>query len=561
MRTGTSRRGFLATGGAAALGLAAGPLARLVAAPSFDLVIRGGTIVDGTGGAPWAADVGISGDTLTALGTIDAEQARRVIDADGLTVVPGFIDIHSHSDDSIVRYPDAQSRVLQGVTTEVTGNCGYSAAPLGGVSESRRRAEFRTTYGVEASWSDVASYLRALEETEIAVNQALLLGQGSLRENTIGGEDRGLTEDESRALMRAVEAGMDEGAYGLSTGLEYAPGIFTPTAEIAAMATVVARRGGLYASHIRNEVAAVLAAVAEAIEIGRRSGARVQISHLKAVGSPNWPKQEPALSLIESARAGGVEVLADAYPYSAYSTGLSVLTPAWARDGGRPALLARLRETDDRRRIRAAIVETVRQDPGAFELIVISSVGSEANRPLVGRNLVEIADAWGTEPAEALLELLIAEDGDVGYVGHGMSEENVERVLAHPLVMIGSDGVSIAPEGPAAATRPHPRSYGTYPRVLGHYRRERGLFDLPTAIRKMTSLPADQVGLPDRGRLARGKKADLVIFDAAKIADQATFEDPHRYPTGIRHVLVNGVPVVENAAPTGRRPGRVLRKS
>ncbi len=556
-----TRRGFLRATSSAALGLGAAPLAAIIPIPTFDLVVRGGEVIDGTGGPPWSADLGIVGDTIVALTGIAPEQGRRVLDARGRIVCPGFIDIHSHSDDSIVRYPRAQSRALQGITTEVTGNCGYSAAPLGGAAEADRRRAFSETFGLEAGWTDVASYFGELERLEPTVNQALLLGQGSLRENLIGGDDRALSKAEMEALLRSVETGLDQGAFGLSTGLEYAPGIFTPTEEIVAMARVVARRGGLYASHIRNEVATVLDAVSEAIEIGRRAGVRVEVSHLKAVGSPNWGKQEAALELIESARSSGIDVLADAYPYTAYSTTLTVLTPPWARDGGRTALLERLRDPEQSARIRDAVARTVREDPGGFSLIVISAVKSERNRELVGLHLAEIAERWSTRPVDALIRLLIEEEGNVSYVGHGMSEANVERVLAHPLVMVGSDGAAMAPEGPASTTRPHPRSYGTCARVLGLYCRERRLLDLPTAIRKMTSMPADQLSLADRGRIARGKKADLVIFDAAEVRDLATFEEPHRYPAGIPHVVVNGVVVVEDHRHTGARPGRVLRKT
>jgi N-acyl-D-amino-acid deacylase len=273
----------------------------------------------------------------------------------------------------------------------------------------------------------------------------------------------------------------------------------------------------------------------------------------------DWEKQEAALDLIESARRDGVAVLADAYPYPAYSTGLTVTFPDWALEGGSPAILARLRGPE-RDRIRGAVEAQVRGDPGDYDLIVISSVRSARNRPLVGKSLAAIAEAWRVERAEALVRLVEEEETRVSFVGHGMSPENVERVLRHPLVMIGSDGVSMAPTGRAAEERPHPRSYGTFPRVLGHYARERRLFELPAAVRKMTSLPADQIGLPDRGRLARGLKADLVVFEAGAVRDAATFEDPHRYPVGIVHVLVNGTPVVERAAHTGARPGRVLRK-
>lgn len=556
-----TRRRFLRHGGSAALSLALLPAWRVAVEPRFDLVLKGGTLLDGTGAPAWVADVGIVGDTIAALGSIAGEQGRRVVDVSGLHLAPGFIDIHSHSDSSILAYPGAESRVLQGVTTEVTGNCGYSVAPLEGVDAAARRAILLQDDGIEATWGSVGDYFDRLEQARVAVNQILLLGQGTLRENAIGNIDRPLTPDEMKQVVRAVEEGMDHGAFGLSTGLEYTPGNYTPTDEIVAMTRVVARRGGFYASHIRNEEAGLLEAVDEAIEIGRRAGARVQVSHLKAAGKPNWSKQRAALNLIAAARAAGVEVLADAYPYTAYSTGLTILLETWAREGDEQALVARLRDPDTRRRIRRETAARVRNDPGGFELIVISRVRSEKNRVTVGMSLAEIAETWSIEPVDALLRLLEEESGSVGFIGHGMSDANVELVLAHPLVMIGSDGVSMAPVGKAAETRPHPRSYGSFPRVLRHYVRERRLFDLPTAIRKMTSMPADQIGLRDRGRLARGQKADLVVFDATEIEDRATFERPHQYAGGMVHVLVNGQFAMEQGRHTEARAGAVLRRS
>lgn len=555
-----TRRQFIKNGVSATLGLAVVPLARYQSAPSFDMVIRGGTLLDGTGGSPWSADLGIVGDSIAAIGSIAPEQGRRVLDASGRFVCPGFIDIHSHSDDSILRYPTADSRVHQGITTEVTGNCGYSAAPLGGVGAEEQVTELEKDYGIKVTWTGVDSYFRTLEKTGISANHALLLGHGVLRANLIGMEDRPLTEDEMKIVLRSLSEGMDQGAFGLSTGLEYVPGRFTPTEEIVALARVVARRGGLYASHMRNEETALLEAVDEAIHIGRSTGARVEISHLKAAGRPNWSKQRAALDLIESARREGVQVLADAYPYAAYSTGLTILMPSWAMDGGWKALAQRLEDPSDRSRIRSELIERVKGDPGDYDLIVISSLRTEKNQPLVGQDLAQIAERWNVEPVDALLRLVVEEEGSVGYIGHGMSPENVEMVLAHPLVMVGSDGNSMAPEGPAAKTRPHPRSYGTCARVLGHYCRERRIFDWATAVKKMTSMPADQAGLSDRGRIASGKKADLVIFDAEEVKDQATFEEPHRYASGILHVLVNGKLVVDSGKHTGARPGRLLSK-
>lgn len=556
-----TRRRFLCEGGAAALGLALASGWRVEAAPAFDLVLKGGTLLDGTGAPAWQADIGLVGDTIAALGTIAPEQGRRVLDASGLHVAPGFIDIHSHSDGDILAYPGAESRVLQGVTTEATGNCGYSAAPLAGVDAEARRRSWKEEEGLQADWTDVASYFARLEKTGIAINQALLLGQGTLRQNAIGLVDRPLTPDELADVLRAVEAGLDQGAFGLSTGLEYTPGSYTPTEEIVALARVVARRGGLYASHIRNEEALLLEAVNEAIEIGRRAGMRVEVSHLKAAGQANWPKQRAALDLIESARRAGVDVLADAYPYTAYSTGLTIFLSPADREGGEAAIVARLRHPATRARLRREVAERVRNDPGGFGLIVISRVRTEKNRAAVGKNLEEIAAGWNSEPAEALLRLLEEEEASVGFIGHAMSADNVELVLANPLVMIGSDGSAMAPTGPAGQARPHPRNYGAFARVLHHYVHERKLFDLPAAIKKMTSMAADQLGLGDRGRLARGQKADLVVFNAATVEDRATFAEPHQYPAGIAHVLVNGVLVVEGGRHSGARPGRVLRKS
>jgi N-acyl-D-amino-acid deacylase len=555
------RRQFLGRASAALAGLAVVRPARVAAAPAFDLVIRGGNVLDGTGAPAFRADLGLVGDTIAALGEIAPEQGRRVVDATGRHVAPGFIDVHTHSDPDVLVYPTADSRVRQGVTTELAGNCGGSAAPLAGLGADERRAEWKED-GLDADWTDVASYLARVEKAGTSVNHALLVGQGTLRSSAIGDVDRPLSADEARAVARALEEALDQGAFGLSTGLEYVPGRYTPTSEIVGLARLVARRGGLYASHVRNEEARVLEAVAEAIEVGRASGARVEISHLKATGESNWPKQGAALDLLESARRDGVAVLADAYPYTAYSTGLTILMEGWAREGGTAAILGRFRDPDARARIRREVEAQVKGDPGSWDRVVVSRVRNEKNRALaVGRSLVEIADGWGVAPVDAYLRLLEEEETAVSFIGHGMSPENVERVLRHPLVMVGSDGSSMAPVGKAAEGRPHPRSYGTFARVLGLYARERGGFDLPTAVRKMTSLPADQVGLPDRGRIARGKRADLVVFDAATVRDSATFDDPHRFPDGISLVVVNGVPVVENGAHTGARPGRALRRA
>ena len=555
------RRQFLKAGLISGAAIGYSGINILFGGPVFDLIIRRAKIVDGTGGIIFNGDIGLIGDRIEVVGDLKGKKAKTEIDASGMHLCPGFIDIHTHSDGDILIYPEAESRVMQGVTTEITGNCGYSAAPLTGFDEEQRRKSWLENENLKATWTDVASYFEVLEKTGISLNHALLLGQGTLRSNLIGSVNRELTPDEMVMLLKSVEEGMDQGAIGISTGLEYVPGSFTSMDEIIAMTRIVARRGGLYASHIRDEETLLLEAINEAIEIGRQTGVRVEISHLKAAGRNNWSKQKAALELIESARQNGIEVLADAYPYTAYSTSLTSFILPWAREGGKDAIMQRLSDPETRERIRKESEDIVKTTPGDYNLIVISRVKSDKNQSLVGKNIAEIADIWNIEPVNVLLRLLQEEEGNVGFIGHGMSPENVEMVLSNPLVTIGSDGSSMAPRGKAAQTRPHPRSYGTFARVLGYYQRERKLFDLQTAVKKMTSMPADQCNLDNRGRIARGKKADIVIFNAEKVKDLATFENPHQYPTGIEYVLVNGQVVVQRGKHTGKKPGQVLRSS
>jgi N-acyl-D-amino-acid deacylase len=554
-----SRRQFIKNAATVTTGLAVGSAIPVHAAPSFDVVIKNGTILDGTGGPAFSGDIGIIADEIAAIGNISADQAKQIIDAKGLHISPGFIDIHSHSDGSILGYPDSESRILQGVTTELTGNCGSSVAPFTGRAVEERKKAWLDQENIKVDWTDVSSYFSRLEKDKIAINQALLLGQGTLRESLIGNVDRPLTEEELKTILRWVEEGMDQGAFGVSTGLEYTPGRYTPTQEIVAMARIAARRGGLYASHIRNEEATLLEAVNEAVNIGRQTGGRVEVSHLKAAGVVNWNKQEGAIALLEAARGDGVQVLADAYPYTAYSTGLTVYLKSWALEGTTADLMTRLKNSETRDRMRKELVAHIPTEPGSFDLIVVSSVPSEKNRFTVGKNLAEIGEIWKMEAVDAMLRLMEEEEGNVSIVGHGMSPENVEMVLSHPLVMIGSDGLTMAPRGKLGETRPHPRSYGAYPRVLGYYCREQKLFELPVAIKKMTSMPADQIGIHDRGRIAKSMKADLVLFNFSTVKDDATFEKPHQYPTGIDSVIINGVVAVEKGKQNKVRAGRVLR--
>lgn len=543
-----TRRHFLATSAAAAafaaVGRAGGP--RCAGNEPFDLVIHGGRVFDGTGGPEQRLDLGILGGRITALDTIPPTAGRAALDAKGLAVAPGFVDVHTHSDESIFEAPLAESRILQGITTEVTGNCGSAPAPR------------LVPGGKHGPWTTFAEYLAAVDAARPALDHCALLGQGSLRSLVAGDADRELNADELATVLKLTEAGMAEGAFGLSTGLEYVPGRYTPNAEIVAMARIVARFGGIYASHIRNEEATLLEAVDECLGIGRQSGVRVQLSHLKACGRPNWCKQGAAIGMLEEARRSGVDAWADAYPYTAYSTGLTIFLDRAALDGGRDAMVARLRDPAQRARIRKDLEPRVASDPGGYDLIVIASVATAPNQACVGRSIADLAAGWQLEPPDALLRLLEEEKGSVSFVGHAMSQDNVERVLAHPLVMFGSDGSS--QDYGVHDSKPHPRSFGAAARLLGHYTRERRLFDLPTAVKKLTSMAANQLGLADRGRIARGKKADLVLFDPATVADGATFDAPRQRPVGIPHVLVNGVFVVRDAQVTGARPGRAVRR-
>jgi N-acyl-D-amino-acid deacylase len=513
----------------------------------YDLLLRGGTVYDGLGGPGMAADVAVRGDRIVGIGSFAGAEAALVLDVSGLAVAPGFVDIHTHSDASIFRHPGAQSRVRQGVTTEITGNCGSSAAPR---PRSGRSSEEDPEEAASARrWTDVRSYADAWRLARPALNHAMLVGHGTLRSAVIGDEDRKATEAELSAMEAMLDEAMRQGAIGMSTGLEYVPGIYSEPAEIERLARVVARHGGLYSSHMRSEE--------EALPVGRRSGVRVQISHLKSCGRANWPLLEEAIARIERARSDGVDVMADAYPYTAYSTTLTILLEPWSREGGADAILARLRTPDLRAKMLAELDPHVAGDPGGYELIVIAGVNAKEHENCVGRSLQEIGAAWGCAPAEACLALLEASGADVSFLGHGIQQEGVARVLAHPLVMVGSDGSSRAPV-PRAVDRPHPRSYGAFPRALGRYGREQGLFDLPTAVRKMTSMPAERAGLSDRGRIAAGAFADLVVFDPDRVLDEATYQDPQRYPTGIRHVFVNGEAALLDGEETGRRSGRWL---
>ncbi len=509
-------------------------LGRIFAQPpaAFDLLIYGGRVVDGTG-APWIrADVGIRADKIAAIGRLTDAQAAIRLDARGLVVAPGFIDIHTHARRGIFDIPTAENYVRQGVTTLIEGQDGSSPLPL-------------------------APFLERLARTPIAVNFGMLVGQGSIREAVLGRENRRATPAEIEKMKALVRQAMHEGAFGLSTGLFYVPGNYTPTEEIIELARVAGQLGGIHISHMRDEAAGILESVRETIRIGEEGGLPTQLTHHKIIGVGNWGRSRETLRLVEEARARGVDVTIDQYPYTASSTASSALIPQWAQEGGRRAMLERLRDPAQRSKIMAEVVQRIRYDRGGGDPKNVVFANCPFDPALAGKNLAQLTEERGRpatpeNAAEVLFEL--EERGGCQTVYHAIAEEDVVRILLSPFTMIASDG-EIPQFGRGA---PHPRSYGTFARVLGHYVRERKVLSLEDAVRKMTSLPAARLGLPDRGLLRPGMQADLVVFDPASVADRATFTQPHQYAQGFRHVLVNGKAVLLDGQLTSERPGRVL---
>jgi len=528
----------------------------------YSLLLRAATVVDGTGGPSRRADVALDGARIAAVAPDVEGRAEKVIDAGGLVLAPGFIDLHSHTDTTIFRTPDAFSKAYQGVTLEVVGNCGLGAFPVAGggtddLADFLRLHDFHlpeTGFG----WHDFAGYADAIERSGTGVNLAPLVGHAPLRIAAMGMENRKPTPPELERMKQLLAGALRQGAWGLSTGLIYPPGSFADTSEIVELAKVLAVHDALYASHIRDEGDGVLAALAETIAIGEKSGARVQVSHLKRLGKKNWGRYGELLAALAKAREAGVDIAADQYPYAASATTLAAVVPQWAQAGGVARMLKRLEDRELRPGIAAEIGRAMAAREGAAG-IVIANCRSPRNRDFSGQSVAAVAAFWGCAPEEAVVRLLIEEQGAAGAIFFSMSEEDVAGILADPQVAVGSDGHGLDAAADAGEAT-HPRSYGTFPRVLARYVREKGLISLETAVRKMTSLPAARLGLTDRGIVKPGYVADLVLFDPAAILDPADYGNPHRYAKGVSHLLVNGEPVMANGKPTGRRPGRVLRK-
>jgi N-acyl-D-amino-acid deacylase len=528
----------------------------------YTFVIRGARVLDGAGGPEFPADVAVTGDRIAEVGTGLDTPAERTLDAGGLVLAPGFIDIHSHTDLSIFERPLAESKLLQGVTLEVTGNCGIGAFPV----EPRNRtllADYLTMHEGRLpedglAWADFASYADRVERLGLGLNVAPLVAHGALRISAMGADDRKPNTGELRHMEELLDGALRQGAWGMSTGLIYPPGSFAATDEVIALSRILARRGALYASHIRGEGDTVLESLDEAVRIGRESGARVQVSHLKALGRRNWGRGREALARLEAARRAGVDVGADQYPYTATSTSLSALVPAWAHAGGVAELLNRLADPALAERLRGEIGQTLHARGGPAR-VTICRAGSARNAHLSGKTLESIAQSWSLQPEATVVKLLLEERGTVSAVYFSLTDEDVDAIMAADWVAVGSDGRGMSATHDADAAT-HPRSYGTFARVLGRYVRERSLLSLPTAVRKMTGVPAARLGLTDRGAVRPGYAADLVLFDPATIQDRADFQDPHKHPIGVEHVLVSGRPVVLHGKLSGETPGRVLRR-
>jgi N-acyl-D-amino-acid deacylase len=524
-----------------------------------DLAIRGGLIIDGTGAPAREADVLVGEGRVVAIEARSRRRAAREVDARRRVVAPGFIDIHTHSDFTLPLNPRAEGKIRQGVTTEVVGNCGFSAAPaLPGTA-----AMLREYLAASAPWlpfrdTTFAEYLDSFPP--VSVNTIMQVGHNTLRLMTVGMERRAATPGELARMEALLEDALAAGAIGLSSGLFTAPGSYAEPDEILALARVLARRGGTYASHIRDEANHVFEAVREAIAVAEATGVHVQIAHLKLSGTDNWGGADRLLAEVAAARARGLRVDCDQYPYDTGTNPLRNLLPSWVQEGGVPAMLARLADPAARARVRADIARDGLNNFGAIPSWDAVRVAVSPQLPEeAGRTLGEIARRRGVDPLDAVCDVLVEDRGHTRILIRSMAEADVEEIVRTPWVLVGSDGTALAPYGPTGQGKPHPRYYGTFARVIGQCVRERGLLTLPQAVFKMTGGSAAALGLRDRGVLREGAWADITVFDPATVADQATYDDPHRYASGISAVVVNGEVVIDGGEHTGALPGRVLR--
>lgn len=548
---------------AAALLLVAGVSAGCSSPVPADWILRGGTLYDGTGGPPREADVAIVGDSIVAVGDVSGFTSERELDVSGLAVAPGFINMLSWATETLLEDGRGLADVAQGVTLEVFGE-GSSMGPL----TDSMKAVMVSSQGdltFDVTWTTLGEYLEHLERRGVSPNVASFVGATTVRVHELGYDDRPPTEAELARMQELVRAAMAEGALGVGSSLIYAPAFYADTDELVALVSAAAESGGMYISHMRSEANRLVEAVDELIHIARESGAPAEIYHLKAAGADNWDKLDAVVARVEAARADGVRVSADMYTYTAGATGLDAAMPPWVQEGGYDAWAARLADPAIRTRVLAEMRsptdewENLMAQAGSPDRVLVVGFRADSLKRHTGKTLAAVAQEMGLTPEEAAVELVIRDGSRVGTVYFLMSEDNVRRQVALPWMSFGSDAGAPAPEGVFLESNPHPRAYGNFARLLGRYVRDEGLISLEEAVRKLTSLPAENLGLRRRGRLAPGFHADLAIFDPAEVGDRATFESPHQLSVGMRHVFVNGVPVLREGTHTGATPGRVVR--
>lgn len=530
---------------------------------TLDVVVRGGTVYDGTGTEGRLADVGIAGDRIVAVGDLSRAHAHSVVDANGMAVAPGFINMLSWANESLLQDGLSQSDIRQGVTLEVMGE-GDSMGPL----NARTKAELikqQSDIKYDVPWTTFGQYFELLEKRGISTNVASYVGAATIRTHEVGYDNRKATHEELARMQELVRSAMREGAMGVGSSLIYAPGSFADTGELVALTAAAHEFGGGYISHIRSEADRFLEAIDELIDVGRRTGAPVQIYHMKPAGQANWNKSQAAIDRLNAARKAGVDVTANIYSYTAGATGLDAAMPLWVQEGGHDAWVARLKKPE----IRARVLREMRAKPvgwenlyraaGGADKVILIAFKNEKLKPLTGKTLAEVAAMRGTSPEDTMIDLVIEDDSRVGTAYFVMDEDNIRRNIAWPWTSVGSDAESLAPEGVFLQSNPHPRAYGCFARFFAKYVRDEKVISLADGIRRVTGLPAQNLRLKDRGRLAQGFMADVVVFDPAKIQDHATFAKPHQYSTGVADVLVNGVQVLRDGEHTGAKPGRFVR--
>ena len=532
-------------------------------APSeFDVIIRSGTVYDGSGGEGRQADVALRGDRIAGIGNLKSATAKVTIDARGLAVAPGFINMLSWSTESLIADGRSQSEIRQGVTTEIMGE-GESMGPVNDrVREKMLREQKDIHY--EIKWTTLAEYLRYLEARGVSCNVASFIGATTIRENVIGFEDKVPTPQQLDEMRTLVRQEMEAGALGIGTSLIYPPAFYAKTPELIEMCKVAAKYQGKYISHMRSEGNQLLEALDELIRISREANIPAEVYHIKAAGESNWPKLDKLLARIEAAQKEGLKITADMYNYTAAGTGLDACLPPWTEEGGYPALFKRLRDPATREKIAKEVKtpsdawENLYLAAGSPDKILLVGFKSEKLKPLTGKSLAEVAKMRGTDPVETIMDLIAEDESRIDTIYFEMSEENVRKELAKPWISFGSDEASQAPEGVFLKSNPHPRAYGNFARVLGKYVREEKLIPLGEAIRRLSALPATNLGLDRRGYLKEGMFADVVVFDPATVGDRATFAQPHQYAVGMKHVFVNGTQVLKDGEHTGATPGRAL---